>query len=87
MAKRVSFSREHPDVPETAEHHADLEASLRTYFSYHNPDFLIRFAAYQPKEVEDELALRLSEIGLTSSLTLLSSIEAILSINYLQRYY
>jgi hypothetical protein len=87
MARRVSFSREHVGLSEIAEHHLDLESSLRLYFSDLSPKFAVRFLGYAPSEVVEELTDRLNENDLSSSLVTLSSIEAAFRIDYLQRCY
>jgi len=87
MADRVSFSGNHPVLPEIAIHHQDLESSLTLYFSVGSPSYVIRFVGYSATEVTDELGERLYEADLTSSLTVLSSVEAAFRIDYLQRCY
>jgi hypothetical protein len=76
MPGQVAFSRLHVGLPKIAEHHEDVEASLRLYFSEGSPDFTIRFAGYSSAEVVKKLSYRLSEAGLTSSLAVLTSLEA-----------
>lgn len=72
-------------IHEIAAHHTDLEASFKLYFSANSPEYFIRFAGYTVGEVTDELSRRLDEADLTSSLTLLASIEAAFRLDYLQR--
>src|SRR5271165_5480456 len=87
MASRVSFSGQHLGLPELAAHHQDLESSLTLYFSVSSPSYLVRFDAYATSEVSDELGERLGEVNLTSSLTVLASVEAAFRIDYLKRCY
>jgi hypothetical protein len=87
MADRVSFSGEHVGLPGIAAHHQDLESSLTLYFSAGSPSYMVRFVGYAFAEVTDELAERLDEADLTSSLTVLASVEAAFRIDYLQRCY
>jgi hypothetical protein len=87
MAKRVSFSGDHLGLTEIAAHHQDLESSLALYFSIASPNYTVRFVGYAAGEVTDELADRLDEAALTSSLTVLASLEAAFRIDYLQRCY
>jgi hypothetical protein len=87
MAERVSFSGKHVGLPEIVAHHQDLESSLTLYFSVSSPSYLFRFAGYATSEVRDELGERLGEADLTSSLTVLASIEAAFRIDYLKRCY
>lgn len=65
-----------------AEHRKDAEAGLRLLFSAVNPDYTVRFAAYLPREVEGELAQRLHEADLQSSLAALAEVEALLRRDY-----
>jgi hypothetical protein len=85
MAKRVTLSGDHLGLSEIAAHHQDLESSLTLYFSTDSPRFLSRFIGYTGTEVTDELLARLDEADLTSSLTVLASVEAAFRIDYLQR--
>ena len=87
MANRVSFSGDHLGLLEIAAHHQDLESSLALYFSAGSPSYVIRFVGYAVAEVSDELGERLDEADLTSSLTVLASVEAAFRIDYLQRCY
>jgi hypothetical protein len=87
MARRVSFSGAHLPIEEIVNHHRDLGASLALYFSAGSPSFQARFWGYPPARVREELVLRLYEADLTSSLTVLASVEAAFRIDYLQRCY
>jgi hypothetical protein len=87
MVKRVSFSNEHQELPEIAAHHVDLESSLRLYFSDLSPTFGARFLGKPRAEVVDELGERIGEIDLSSTLSVLASLEAAFRIDYLQRCY
>jgi hypothetical protein len=87
MANRVSFSGHHRGLPEIAAHHQDLESSLTLYFSAGSPSYHVRFVGYAAGEVTDELVERVEEADLTSSLTVLASVEAAFRIDYLKRCY
>jgi hypothetical protein len=87
MAKRVSFSGKHLGLSDIAGHHQDLQSSLNLFFSDASPVFPVRFVAYLKAEVADELGGRLEEIGLSSSILVLASVEAAFRIDYLQRCY
>jgi hypothetical protein len=87
MASRVNFSGDHLSLAEIAAHHRDLESALGLYFSAQSPNYLMRFAGYATSEVADELGARLDEAELSSSLTVLASVEAAFRIDYLQRCY
>lgn len=85
--RRVSFSNSNVDVSELAIHHTDVESSLRNYFSTGAPSYTTRFTGYAPSEVVEELETRLSELDMSSSLTVLTAVEAIFRIDYLKRCY
>jgi hypothetical protein len=87
MASRVAFSGEQPDLPLIESHHRDPESALRLYFSVASPSFSVRFVGYSQVEVAGELSERLKEADLTSSLAVLSALEAAFRIDYLQRCY
>lgn len=72
-------------MEQIAQHQRDLEHSLRQYFSEDSPTFEERFLGATPDDVLDELELRLEEIDLASSLTILAAIEAAFRIDYLER--
>jgi hypothetical protein len=84
MASRVAFSGQYPDLKEIDDHYRDLESSLRFYFNS-APLFPKRFLGYSNIDVASDLAQRLDETDLTSSLTVLASIEAAFRIDYQQR--
>jgi hypothetical protein len=85
MAKRVALFDEQPSLEDIAEHHRDLDASLRLYFSERSPKYVERFAGYTSQGVRDELRRRLDEVNKTSSLTVLAAVEAAFRVDYLRR--
>jgi hypothetical protein len=87
MASRTTFSGLHIGLPEIAEHHQDLESSLRLYFSAASPTFAVRFFGHSNTEVAEVLGERIDEAELTSTLAVLASLEAAFRIDYLQRCY
>jgi hypothetical protein len=87
VAKRVSFSGEQTGLSEIAAHQEDLESSLILYFSTASPDYPVRFVTYAAGAVTEELRERLQEADLTSSLTVLASLEAAFRMDYLKRCY
>lgn len=89
MDKRVSFSGSNLELYEVAQHHSDTENALRAYYGIDdNSKFLpAKFISYSAKEVSTEFHARIDELERTSSLTLLSSLEAKLRIDYLKRCY
>lgn len=86
MAKRVSFSNEHQNLSDISLHHSDTEISLRIFFS-NAKIYEDRFSSYTIDEIQKELGERISELNLTSSLSLLAALEAVFRIDYLQRNY
>ncbi len=87
MGSPVRFSGQHLELSEISQHYRDLEASLRIYFSPASPDYPNRFAGYLETEIRDEMELRLAEHSRTTALSVLSALEAVLRIDYLQRCY
>ncbi len=87
MASRVSFSGEHLGLPEIVAHRQDLESALTLYYGTGSPNYSVRFGTYRPTEVTGELRERRNEADLSSSLTVLASVEAAFRIDYLQRCY
>lgn len=87
MGDRVLFSGQHLQLGQISIHHGDIEESLRIYFNPTSTQYPVRFAGYMTNEVQDELWLRLSENGQSSILTILSSLEAMFRVDYLQRCY
>jgi hypothetical protein len=85
--RRVSFSKKNIDITDFALHHSDLEESLRNYFSANSGYYPARFTGYSATEVSAELQARLAEVDMASCLTLLSAVEAVFRIDYLQRCY
>jgi hypothetical protein len=84
--RRVALSGENIDIAELALHHSDVENSLRYYFG-NSSSFPARFPGDTEAEVAEELQTRLAELDMTSSLTILSALEAVFRIDYLQRCY
>ncbi|MDH6268390.1 hypothetical protein M2360_003795 [Rhizobium sp. SG_E_25_P2] len=72
-------------LTEIANHHVDVEASLRLYFSNANPTFPQRFFSYTLTEITDELSDRINETEMQSALTILARVEAALRRDYLRR--
>jgi len=89
MGKRVSFSGLNLELSEVAQHHSDTENALKAYYGIESQrEFLpAKFISYSVEEVSIEFHTRIDELERTSSLTLLSSFEAKLRIDYLKRCY
>lgn len=87
MAKKVSFSNQHQEMTQIENHHIDVAMAIKEYFRPRAGEFPERFLGYSTTELTIELNERLAEIDLSSSLSLLSAIEAAFRIDYLQRCY
>ena len=92
MADRISFSGQHLALQEIFAQHADVEASLRSYFSPASVDYAVRFSDYKKPDdvqdaVKDELEMRLAEHERTTIFAILAALEAAFRIDYLQRSY
>lgn len=87
MAKKVSFSNQHQEMSQIENHRTDVTVATKEYFRPRTGEYPERFLGYSITELKFELNLRLNEIDITSSLNLLSAIEAAFRIDYLQRCY
>jgi hypothetical protein len=87
MRKRISFSGEHQELTEIAVHHSDVADALQLYFSPTDGLHHARFTGYSLAELKNELQSRLAEVDRTSTLSVLSALEAAFRIDYLQRCY
>jgi hypothetical protein len=84
MADRVSFSAEEQSLEEIANHHADVQAGIFEFFAGSSRTLLDRYADSKVDEVRDR---SLVELSFTSSLSVLSSVEAAIRLDYLRRVY
>ncbi|WDD93055.1 hypothetical protein Bsp3421_003101 [Burkholderia sp. FERM BP-3421] len=87
MANRVSFSGEELTLDEIAFHHTNVESALLEFFSGHSEAFLNRFAQSTPDEVREALKSSLAELDYTSSMSVISAIEAAVRMDYFSRVY
>ena len=89
MPDRVSFSKLNLNLQEIAEHHSDTVDALRAYYGFSGAGlpFNAKFVGYTPHELVEEFKKRIEELERTSSFSLLSSLEASLTIDYLSRCY
>ena len=85
--RRVSFSGQNLELEKIGRYHADIESSLRRYFSWENAVVESRFVGYTRQDVEGELEATLAEVEHNSSMNILASLEATFRIDYLQRSY
>jgi hypothetical protein len=84
MVERVSFSSQEQSLEEIATHHADVQAGLFEFFAGSSQALLDRYADAKIDEARDK---SLSELDFTSSLSVLSSVEAAVRLDYLRRVY
>jgi hypothetical protein len=85
MGNQVTFESRRVSIPEIAAYHEDVDASLRLFFTRSNPNFELRFFGKNNGEIAIELADRLNETDLRTSLAILSQIEAAFRVDYGQR--
>ena len=83
----MRFSGETPELANIGRHHADIDSSLRRYFSWEHAVGEARFVGYSRAELEAELESTLAEVEHTSSMSILASLEATFRVDYLQRNY
>lgn len=87
MVKKVSFSRRHQEISQIEVYHTDLTEATKEYFRPRTGEVSKRFLGYTISELNTERDERLAELDRTSSLSILSAIEAAFRIDYLQRCY
>jgi hypothetical protein len=85
MPKQVTFAPRVVSILDIAAYHEDTDSSLRLFFTSSNPNFVLRFIGKSRSEIDAELADRLFETDLRSSLAILSRLEAAFRIDYEQR--
>ncbi len=85
--KRFSISKRVLEIREIVDHHSDTEAALKEYygFSGSRTSLSAKFLDYSKKDLSVELHKRIEELEKTSSLTLLSFLEAKFNVDYLNR--
>jgi hypothetical protein len=84
MANRVSFSGEEQSLEDIAHYYAAAESGLFGFFAGNSQALLDHYADVSLEEARDKA---LSELGYTSSLSVLSSVEAAIRVDYLWRVY
>lgn len=87
MVKKVSFSKQHQEISQIEVYYADMTEATREYFKPRTEKLSERFLGYTISELNTERDERLAELDRTSSLSILSAIEAAFRIDYLQRCY
>lgn len=87
MVKKVSFSGQHQEISQIEVYYTDMTEATKEYFKPKTEGLSERFLGYTTSELNAERDDRLAELDLTSSLSVLSAIEAAFRIDYLQRCY
>jgi hypothetical protein len=87
MVKKVSFSRQHQEISQIEVYYTDMTEAIKEYFRPRTKMLSERFLGYTITELNAERDERLAELDRTSSLSILSAIEAAFRIDYLQRCY
>ncbi|MFA6220945.1 MAG: hypothetical protein WC647_01385 [Desulfomonilaceae bacterium] len=87
MSKKVPLSGEQLNLSEINDHYDNVTEALKRYFNPANGYYDQKFAGCSATELESELQACLEEIDRTSTLSVLSAIEAIFRIDYLERCY
>lgn len=82
--RRVGFSLEELSLDEIAIHHRDVKSSLFEFFSGQSRALM---ECYVGAKIDEARVRSLSELDLTSSLSVLSSVEAAIRLDYLRRVY
>lgn len=86
MAK-VSFSGQNTTFDHSIDHYRDLSHSLHLFFSPLSPLYPQTFFGFRQYEVMERLDARLEELDLTTTMSLLASVEAMFRVDYLRRCY
>lgn len=84
MVNRVSFSHAELNLDDIAIHHANVQAGLFEFFAGNSKVLLERYRETKLDEARDS---SLAELDSTSSLSVLSSTEAAIRLDYLRRVY
>ncbi|OHB78592.1 MAG: hypothetical protein A2Z25_18965 [Planctomycetes bacterium RBG_16_55_9] len=87
MVKKVSFSKQHQEISQIEVYYTDITEATREYFEPRTETLSERFLGYTISELNAERDERLEELDRTTSLSILSAIEAAFRIDYLQRCY
>lgn len=84
MVDRISFSGLEPSLEQIANHHATVEEAIFEYFSLPSDKALARYTGVRLDEARGAC---LDEMSQMSAFAALSSIEAIMQMDYLERAY
>lgn len=84
MAEKVSFSHQELSLEDIAIHHSDMQAGLFEFFAGKSKTLLDRYADAKKDVARDN---SLAELDFTSTLSVLSSVEAAIRLDYLRRVY
>src|SRR6202162_5076303 len=84
MVEKVSFSYQELSLEDIAIHHTDVQAGLFEFFAGESKALLDRYADAKKDEARDN---SLAELDFTSSLSVLTPVEAAIRLDYLRRVY
>ncbi len=84
MVRKVSFSEQEITLDAIANYHADVQAGLFEFFNGNSEKLEQRYSIERRDKALDEA---LSELDLSSSMTVLAAVEALIRIDYLNRVY
>jgi hypothetical protein len=82
MANRNLAASQSASLVDLAHYHRDAEASLQSYFTSSNPNFVAIFVGERPSEVNEKLANRIIETDMRSGLAVMASVEAAFRLDY-----
>ncbi|PWE13037.1 hypothetical protein [Alcaligenes faecalis] len=81
---KVSFSGQHRSLEDVALYYLDARAAFIDFFAGSSPELQLRYAGAKLDVVRD---IALKELDLTSCLSVLTTVEAAVRIDYLSRVY
>lgn len=84
---RVRFSGQNLELPWISQHHQDVEAAVRDYFSLESARLKTRFIGYTADEIRQEMTFVLEENERTTAMNILAALEAAFRVDFLQRCY
>jgi hypothetical protein len=81
--KKITFSNKELSINKIEDYYLSLERSLRSFYNKNNS----HFTGYTLDELEKELETCIEELGKSTALTILATIEACFTVDFLQRCY
>jgi hypothetical protein len=84
MASRLRFSQQQQSLGEIAAYHADVQTAIYEFFAGNSAALFLRYTGSRVDEARER---SLKELHLSTSLSVLSSVEASVRLDYLRRVY